>query len=143
MGGKTTKETIIDWKLGMSTAEQSVAVKTNEFLTFKWSGFHNVYEFKNEALYKSCDFSGAKLIAEKPFTRKLDDTTGTFYYGCKVGSHCKFGQKVTVKITGDAKTALRGAPGKTTLAPGKLKEKESGKEKESDKKKKESDKEKK
>ena len=99
--------TVIDWKVGMSAAEQSISVKANQPFTFKWTGSHNVYKFPDEAAYKSCDFSGATFVSDealssrtgKPFTMKLGGP-GTYYFGCKVASHCKGGQKVAVTIAG-------------------------------------------
>ena len=91
--------TVIDWKVGMSAAEQSVTVKADAPFTFKWSGSHNVYRFPSEAAYKSCDFSRATFVSDKEFTMTLRGS-GTVYFGCKVGSHCKLGQKVAVTIAG-------------------------------------------
>ena len=81
----------------MSAAEQSISVKADEPFTFKWEGTHNVYRFPSEAAYKACDFSRATFVADKPFTMSLRGS-GTVYFACKVGSHCKLGQKVAVTI---------------------------------------------
>ena len=91
--------TVIDWKVGMSAAEQSISVKSGEPFTFKWTGSHNVYRFPSEAAYKACDFSKATFVADRSFTMTLKGS-GTVYFGCKVGSHCRAGQKVAITIAG-------------------------------------------
>ena len=83
----------------MSAAEQSVTVKSGESVTFKWSGTHDVYRFPSEAAYKSCDFSSATFVSSSSFTLTLRGA-GTFYFACKVASHCKFGQKVAITLAG-------------------------------------------
>ena len=100
--------TVIDWKVGMSAAEQSISVKAGEAFTFKWTGSHNVYQFLSEAAYKACDFSGAKFVSDRSFTMKLGGS-GTVYFGCKVGSHCRAGQKVAVTIAGTGNDSCAGA----------------------------------
>ena len=107
---KTPAGKVIDWKVGMSAAEQSVSVKAGEVFSFKWTGDHNVYKFPNAEAYKSCDFTKATLVSGKPFSFSLSGS-GTYYYGCKVGLHCKGSQKVTVTVGGVATKPTTKKPG--------------------------------
>ena len=90
---------VIDWKLGMSAAEQSLTVVVNQRFKFEWTGHHNVYVFPSKAAYEACDFTGAKPVSVKPLTM-ASGAPGTFYYGCEIVSHCKFGQKIAVTVVG-------------------------------------------
>jgi hypothetical protein len=55
---------------------------------------HDVWQFDNFAAYEACDLSRATEIAGRggsPFT--LNAPVGNSYYGCGVGSHCRFGNQ--------------------------------------------------
>lgn len=92
----------IDWKLKMPQTEATTTVNTD--VIFKWSGFHNVYMFPNEADFNNCNFANAKEVAaadQNPFIFKASNL-GTYYFGCAVGqgSHCNQPQKLKLTVTG-------------------------------------------
>merc|ERR1712187_137984 len=87
----------------MSTKEQTATVKVGSKVQFKWNYFHNVYQFNTAKAFKACDFKQAKLVCAKSPCTITPKKVGTFYYSCKVGSHCKFQQKLALKVTGDSK----------------------------------------
>ena len=94
----------IDWKLGMSEAEQKATVKAGTKVVFKWSNFHDVYQMKDKTAYDKCDFTGGTKLAEASvnsytYTAK---TAGVVYFSCSIssGNHCKSKQKLTLTITG-------------------------------------------
>ena len=96
-------QTNIDWKIGMSDAEQkaTVAAKTN--VVFKWSGYHDVYQFTDKTKYDNCDFTGAteKAAGANGGTYTyVANTAGTFYFGCKITGHCQAKQKIALTVTG-------------------------------------------
>ena len=55
----------IEWRIPV--AQQSVTVDPSNdgasTITFKWNGFHNVYEMPSEAAMNSCDFTDAQEVA--------------------------------------------------------------------------------
>ena len=55
----------IDWRVPGDEPLPPVTVDpaTDATITFKWNGFHNVYEMPSEAAMNSCDFSGAQEVA--------------------------------------------------------------------------------
>ena len=96
---KPTPTSNILWKLGMSKTEQSATVKQGTKVTLTWSGYHNVYQFNTLTEFNNCDFNKAKLVCEKSPCTIPAQSAGTFYYSCKVGSHCKSNQKLALKVT--------------------------------------------
>ena len=89
----------------MSKSEQSVALKTDgkkpAALAFKWNGYHNVFKFKDRTAFLKCDFSGATNLGAKSPVKFSTTKAGTYFFGCKVTGHCKFGnQRLFVKVTG-------------------------------------------
>merc|ERR1719408_375930 len=82
----------IDWKLGMTGAEMKQTVTVNSNVIFKWSAWHNVWKFPDQAAFDACDFSKATELAsvnQNPFTYKAP-SAGIVYFGCQVGGgvHC-------------------------------------------------------
>ena len=94
----------VNWKVGMSTKEQSVALKTDgkkaAVLAFKWSGYHNVFQFKDKTAFLKCDFTGAKDLGDKSGVKFTTRKAGTYYFGCEVYGHCQYGQKLMVTVSG-------------------------------------------
>ena len=95
----------VDWKVGMSEKEQSVALKTDgkkpAVLVFKWSGYHNVFQFKDKNAFLKCDFAGATNLGAKSPVTFSTTKAGTYYFGCEVYGHCKYGQKLMVTVSGE------------------------------------------
>ena len=87
----------------MSEKEQRVHLKTDgkkpAALIFKWKGYHNVFKFKDKTAFDNCDFSGAENLGDKSGVKFTTKKAGTYYFGCEVGAHCKYGQKLAVKVT--------------------------------------------
>ena len=97
----------IDWKLGMSVDEQNQVVELDEenlaVIVFKWNGNHNVYQFPDKDSFENCDFSQATILFTTAITSSYifrARSPGTYYFGCEVGSHCRYGQKLTLQVTG-------------------------------------------
>ena len=93
----------VHWKLGMSEKEQSVHLKTDgkkpAALIFKWKGYHNVFKFKDKTAFDNCDFSGAENLGDESGVKFTTKKAGTYYFGCEVFGHCKYHQKLVVKVT--------------------------------------------
>ena len=97
----------IDWKLGMSVDEQNQVVELDEenlaVVVFEWNGYHSVYQFPDKDAFENCDFSQAKYLfvtlTGLGYTFRAR-SSGTYYFGCKVGSHCQAGQKLALQVTG-------------------------------------------
>merc|ERR1712187_754485 len=94
--------------------KQTVTVNNN--VIFKWSAWHNVWKFPDQAAFDACDFSKATELAsvnQNPFTYKAP-SAGIVYFGCQVGGgvHCKLNQKLALTVT--AETAPIKAPAKAT-----------------------------
>ena len=88
----------------MSEAEQKATVKANTDVVFKWSSYHNVFQFPDKTAYDNCDFSKATELAtndQNPYTYKAK-SPGNFYFGCAIGAggHCRTPQKLPLTITG-------------------------------------------
>ena len=91
---------VVDWKLGMTAAEQTQTVKMNNVVVFNWEGLHNVYMFASKSAFDSCNFAGAvKVGTESPFVYK-PSSSGVFYFGCQIGKHCAEKQKLALTVTG-------------------------------------------
>jgi len=100
----------IDWKLGMSACEQSVALVVGGEATFSWRGFHNVVQVPTRADYDACEDADGTQVAQRSlggaWTLQSGPGTlypaGTYYFICVVqeGSvrHCHYSQKVAVTI---------------------------------------------
>jgi uncharacterized surface protein with fasciclin (FAS1) repeats len=96
----------IDWRVPGDEPLPPVTVDpaTDATITFKWNGFHNVYEMPSEAAMNSCDFSGAQEVAPSSsgssVTVDAPAMGETKYYACEVGSHCNAGQRVAITSEG-------------------------------------------
>ena len=97
----------IDWKLGMSVDEQNQVVKLDEnnlaVVVFKWNGNHNMYQFPDKDAFENCDFSQATMLSSSSTTSSFTfraRSSGAYYFGCEVGSHCRYGQKLALQVTG-------------------------------------------
>ena len=91
----------IDWKLGMTDAEQRQTVTVGTDVVFKRTDQHNVWLMPNKAAYDACDFSQATELAsdsENDYTYKAS-TPGTFYFGCQITSHCRYAHKMALTVT--------------------------------------------
>merc|ERR1712032_973853 len=56
---------------------------------------------KDKAAFDKCDFAGAKNLGAKSPVKFSTTKAGTYFFGCKVTGHCKFGnQRLFVKVTG-------------------------------------------
>ena len=58
---QASEATDVDWRIpgGNQLPPVTVDPAADGKITFKWNGFHNVYEMPSEAAMNSCDFSGA------------------------------------------------------------------------------------
>ena len=91
-----------------NSSAQYLKAKTNDTLSFEWSGSHNVYSLADRNAFKNCDFSGAHLIGDRspatiflgnPYPDSLRNTRKKaymHYFACKVPGHCARGQKLAV-----------------------------------------------
>ena len=90
----------IDWKRGMTTAEQNVKVDEGTEVIFNWEFVHNVYMFASASAYTDCDFSGAtKLSDESGYRFSTEHKSGAFYFGCEYSGHCKDNQKLHLEVS--------------------------------------------
>ena len=57
--------TDVDWRIpgGNQLPPVTVDPAADGKITFKWNGFHNVYEMPSEAAMNSCDFTDAQEVA--------------------------------------------------------------------------------
>ena len=120
----------IDWKLGMTKAEQAQTVAPGTNVIFKWSGTHNVWLMPNKVAYNECDFDQARELAStsvNEYTYKAP-AAGTVYFTCKVEGplppnrwsrgHCKFGNmKLVLTVASAPAPKITAAPPATTAAP--------------------------
>ena len=68
-------------------------------IKFTWAGDHNVYKMKGATDYGSCSFTEAVQEGTGnagPVTVTVGSTDE--YFACKVGAHCKSGQKLHVTV---------------------------------------------
>ena len=91
----------IDWKLGMSKAEQTQTVAAGTDVVFKWINVHNVWLMPNKAAYEACDFSHARELASKSVNEYTYNASapGTFYFGCRITDHCRFNHRMALTVT--------------------------------------------
>ena len=92
----------VAWSTGMTADQQEESASVGDSIVFTWTSFHNVYMFADEAAFNACDFAGATELAPadvNTYTFEVTDT-GTFYFGCSVGSHCNAGQKLALTVAG-------------------------------------------
>ena len=91
------------------SSPSSYSVAVGDKLQFKYNSAHNVYLMESEAKYEGCDFTGATELASAGhgggsgstpnLYEAVVSSAGTLYFGCEVGSHCSYGQKVTIIAT--------------------------------------------
>ena len=117
----TAQAVEIDWRI--PGAEQLPPVTVDPAadgkITFKWNGFHNVYEMPSEAAMNACDFSGAQELSPSSsggsVTVDAPAAGETKYYACEVGSHCNAGQRVAITSEGAPVDPTPGAPTKNIV----------------------------
>ena len=59
----TAQAVDIDWKIPVAQPSVTVDKATDATITFKWNGFHSVFEVPCKAAMDSCDFTDAQEIA--------------------------------------------------------------------------------
>ena len=59
----TAQAVDIDWKIPVAQPSVTVDKATDATITFKWNGFHSVFEVPSKAAMDSCDFTDAQEIA--------------------------------------------------------------------------------
>ena len=92
----------VAWSTGMTADQQEESASVGDSVVFTWTGFHDVYMFADETAFNACDFAGATQLADtdvNTYTFEVTDT-GTFYFGCSVGGHCDYGQKLALTVAG-------------------------------------------
>ena len=92
----------VAWSTGMTADQQEESASVGDSVVFTWSSFHNVYMFADEDAFNACDFAGATELAPadvNTYTFEVTDT-GSFYFGCSVGTHCSLGQKLALTVAG-------------------------------------------
>jgi len=101
----TTSETYtIDWTAGFGNVPaQSMEAEVGDSLIFNDVGGHNIYLMPSKAAFDDCDFSSATLLSSNNGYQHML-TSLPMYFACRVGSHCRAGQKVAV--TSLASTAV-------------------------------------
>lgn len=68
-----------------------MSLHVGDKLTFNYTSIHNVYLFPGASSYSNCDFSSAAALATSgPYTYTFQ-ATGSYYFGCAVGTHCASG----------------------------------------------------
>ena len=87
------------------SSPSSYSVAVGDKLSFRYSSYHNLYLMASAAKYASCDFSGATEIASTSqgggspnLYEAVVTAASTLYFACQIGggSHCLYGQKVTI-----------------------------------------------
>merc|ERR1719420_1006354 len=116
----TAQAVDVDWRipggnqLPPVTVDPAADGAADETITFKWNGFHNVYEMPSEAAMNACDFSGAQELSPSSsggsVTVDAPAAGETKYYACEVGSHCNAGQRVAITSEGAPVDPTPGAP---------------------------------
>ena len=89
------------WTKGFSgqASDQTLTVAKGDTIKFTWGGSHNVYKMKGATDYGSCSFTEAVQEGTGnagPVTVTVGSTDE--YFACKVGAHCKSGQKLHVTV---------------------------------------------
>jgi len=94
----------IDWTAGFGNVPaQSMEAEIGDSLIFNDVGGHNIYLMPTKAAFDDCDFSSATLLSNNNgYMHTL--TSLPMYFACRVGSHCRAGQKLSV--TSSASTAI-------------------------------------
>lgn len=81
---------------------QSISVVSGERVTFSWpGGWHSVYQLTDPADFTSCAKEGGTELWRASSKGNLEltfQTPGTYYYICRVGSHCNMGQKLAITV---------------------------------------------
>ena len=90
----------------MPSSPSSYSIAVGDKLKFQYNSNHNLYQMASAAKYASCDFSGATELASTSqgggsggtpnLYEAVVTAAGTLYFACRVGSHCGYGQKVTI-----------------------------------------------
>ena len=109
----STAQKNIDWKLGMSNAEQTQTVTVGGNIIFKWSDIHNVWSLPNKAAYDACDFSQGIELAPTSVNEYIykASSTGIVYFSCQVFGHCKYlDQKLALTVTATQTPATTPSP---------------------------------
>ena len=100
----TAQAVDINWKIPVAQPSVTVDKATDATITFKWNGFHSVFEVPSKAAMDSCDFTDAQEIAPQSnggsVTVDAPAAGETKYYACDVGSHCLLGQRVAITSEG-------------------------------------------
>jgi len=93
----TTSETYtIDWTAGFGNViAQSMEAEVGDSLIFNDVGGHNIYLMPSKAAFDDCDFSSATLLSSNNGYQHML-TSLPMYFACRVGSHCRAGQKLAV-----------------------------------------------
>jgi len=85
----------VDWVIPSGDALPAVNANVGDSIVFNWGGFHNVYHHPSG----TCSDAGATLVGSDSGASWTAPSAGTFVFACDVGSHCEWGQIVTVTIT--------------------------------------------
>jgi len=106
----------VDWSYGVKQRPVSIKVGTSseeQIRLVYGPGAHDVYLFPNKAAYKSCDFSNAVEVCGTGVSEcsVKPPTTGTWYYGCKVSSHCSNG-RMRIRVSARPTAVVKWSYGK-------------------------------
>jgi len=101
----STSEThAIDWTVGFGNIPaQSMEAEVGDSLIFNDVDGHNIYLMPSKSAFDHCDFSSATLLSNNNGYQHIL-TSLPLYFACRVGSHCRAGQKLAV--TSSASTAI-------------------------------------
>ena len=67
----TAQAVDVDWKIPVAQPSVTVDKATDATITFKWNGFHSVFEVPSKAAMDSCDFTDAQEIAPQSRRRLI------------------------------------------------------------------------
>jgi len=85
------------WAVGINQGPQNINVGDSVLFQFSGSA-HTVNQFTGNSTWATCDFTGStSLSTSGPYTWNAT-TTGDFYFGCSIPTHCAGNMNVHVIV---------------------------------------------